>query len=245
MGEILRGQGWDGVLCELACDPVHADRARRRRAAAARARQGRLVCAGGGVAACRPRHAISQPGRRTGADRAERDRSDIRRAAVADPRAAQLRRLPDRGVRRAARRGRARHRAQRGNGAAAGAAAPALGQRLAIDQFRKRALEEWDARLGRLALAMDIVATAMQQRHFAASALAVANELASRLACDRVSVGLEKSGSIEVKAISHTATFDPKMDLGRRIGNERGTRSRRPAGLSAPRRRRARGACAC
>src|SRR5262249_41523075 len=40
--------------------------------------------------------------------------------------------------------------------------------------------------LGRLALAMDIVATAMQQRHFAASALAVANELASRLACDRV-----------------------------------------------------------
>jgi multidrug resistance efflux pump len=88
-----------------------------------------------------------------------------------------------------------------------------------VDQFRKRALEERDARLGRLALAMDIVATAMQQRHFAASALAVANELAGRLPCDRVSVGLEKSGSIEVEAISHTATFDPKMDLGRRIGD--------------------------
>ena len=87
-----------------------------------------------------------------------------------------------------------------------------------VDQFRKRALEERDARLARLALAMDIVATAMQQRHFAPSALAVANELAGRLACDRVSIGLEKSGSIEVQAISHTATFDPKMDLGRRIG---------------------------
>ena len=48
--------------------------------------------------------------------------------------------------------------------------------------------------------------------------LAVANELAGRLTCDRVSIGLEKSGSIEVQAISHTATFDPKMDLARLIG---------------------------
>src|SRR4029079_2619268 len=88
-----------------------------------------------------------------------------------------------------------------------------------IDQFRKRALEERDARLARMGLAMDIIATAMQQPQLATSALAVANELAGRLACDRVSVGLEKSGSIDVEAISHTATFDPKMDLGRRIGD--------------------------
>ncbi|PDT74299.1 efflux RND transporter periplasmic adaptor subunit [Bradyrhizobium sp. C9] len=88
-----------------------------------------------------------------------------------------------------------------------------------IDQFRKGALEEREARLTRMGIAMDIVATAMQERYFSASALAVANELAGRLACDRVSIGLEKSGSTEVKVISHTATFDPKMDLGRRIGN--------------------------
>ncbi|MBR0897682.1 efflux RND transporter periplasmic adaptor subunit [Bradyrhizobium tropiciagri] len=88
-----------------------------------------------------------------------------------------------------------------------------------IDQFRKGALEEREARLTRMGIAMDIVATAMQERHLSASALAVANELAGRLACDRVSIGLEKSGSTEVKVISHTATFDPKMDLGRRIGN--------------------------
>ncbi len=88
-----------------------------------------------------------------------------------------------------------------------------------VDQFRKRELEEREAQLGRMALAMDIVATAMQQRRFTASALAVANELAGRLACDRVSVGFEKSGSTEVQAISNTATFDPKMDLARRIGD--------------------------
>ncbi len=88
-----------------------------------------------------------------------------------------------------------------------------------VDQFRKRELEEREAQLGRMSMAMDIVATTMQQRRFTASALAVANELAGRLACDRVSIGLEKFGSIEVQAISNTATFDPKMDLARRIGD--------------------------
>ncbi|HMD65472.1 MAG TPA: HlyD family efflux transporter periplasmic adaptor subunit [Stellaceae bacterium] len=87
-----------------------------------------------------------------------------------------------------------------------------------VDQFRKRALEERDTRLSRMALAMDLVATAIQERRAGSAALALANELAGRLACDRVSVGFEKAGSIEVEAISHTATFDPKMNLARLIG---------------------------
>ena len=87
-----------------------------------------------------------------------------------------------------------------------------------VDQFRKRALEERDLRLSRMALAMDLVATAVQEPRAVSSALALANELAGRLACDRVSIGFEKAGSIEVEAISHTATFDPKMNLARLIG---------------------------
>ena len=87
-----------------------------------------------------------------------------------------------------------------------------------IDQFRKRALEEREARLSRMGLAMDIVATALQEPSFAPSALAVTNELAARLECDRVSIGLERNGEVEVGAISHTATFDAKMDLARLIG---------------------------
>jgi RND family efflux transporter MFP subunit len=86
-----------------------------------------------------------------------------------------------------------------------------------IDEFHKRALAERDARLSRLSLATDLVATAIQERNFGPSALAVANELASRLACDRVSIGLEKSGGVEIRAISHTATFDARMDLARLI----------------------------
>src|SRR5262249_17463994 len=87
-----------------------------------------------------------------------------------------------------------------------------------FDQLRKRALDEREAQLGRMELAMDIVATALQEEHLKASAIAVANELATRLECDRVSVGLEAKGNVEVRAISHTASFDSKTNLARKIG---------------------------
>ena len=87
-----------------------------------------------------------------------------------------------------------------------------------VDQFRQQDLKERDTRLARLALATDLVASALQERRFAPSALAVANELAARLKCDRVSLGFEESGSVEVQAISHTASFDRKTNLVRLIG---------------------------
>jgi hypothetical protein len=88
-----------------------------------------------------------------------------------------------------------------------------------VDDVRQRAIAERDRRLARVGMAMDLVATAEQERQFAPTALAVVNELAARLHCDRVSLGMEKSGAIEVKAISHTATFDAKMGLVRRIAD--------------------------
>ncbi len=88
-----------------------------------------------------------------------------------------------------------------------------------IDHFRQRELEARDRHLARLSLAMDIVATAETERRFTSSAMAVANELAARLHCDRVSVGMERSGNVDVKAISNTATFDTKMSLVRRIAD--------------------------
>jgi len=87
-----------------------------------------------------------------------------------------------------------------------------------VDQFRQQDARERDAQLSRLALATDLVATAVQERCFAPSALAVANELAARMNCDRVSIGVESSGSVEVRAISHNASFDPKTNLVRLIG---------------------------
>jgi multidrug resistance efflux pump len=88
-----------------------------------------------------------------------------------------------------------------------------------VDQFRQQDLRERDARLARLALASDLVATAVQERRFTAAALAVANELAARMSCERVAIGLEAPAGIEVQAISHTASFDPKTNLVRLIGD--------------------------
>jgi RND family efflux transporter MFP subunit len=87
-----------------------------------------------------------------------------------------------------------------------------------VDRFRQQALVDRDARVTRLGLVMDLVATAVQERRLSPAALAVANEMTARLACDRVSIGFERAGSTSVHTISHTATFDSRMSLVRLIG---------------------------
>ena len=86
-----------------------------------------------------------------------------------------------------------------------------------LDHFRRELLAASEARTRALALAADSVATALTERRTAAAALALANELAGRMGCERVSVGLEKSGSVEVVAVSHNASFDRKANLVRLI----------------------------
>lgn len=68
-------------------------------------------------------------------------------------------------------------------------------------------------RAGRLALAQQAVATALQEGPLRASALAVCNELAARLDCERVAIGLLRGEECAVEAISHTATLDPRSDF--------------------------------
>ena len=88
-----------------------------------------------------------------------------------------------------------------------------------VDQFRQQALEVLEKHLARMSLATDVTATATQERRFGHAALAVVNEIAAKLQCERVSLGFDVSGTIEVQAISHTATFDRKANLVRRIGD--------------------------
>lgn len=87
-----------------------------------------------------------------------------------------------------------------------------------VDWFRQQWVVEQQQHAGRLALASDIVATALQERRLGASALAVANDLVMRLGCERVNVGFEKAGTVVVMAISHTAMFDARSDFVRLIG---------------------------
>ncbi len=81
------------------------------------------------------------------------------------------------------------------------------------ERLQAQALEARDARLGQLKAGMAMVATSLQARHFGAATLAVANEMAALLRCDRVSVGFEQGGVIEVVALSNTAVFDKRMQL--------------------------------
>lgn len=86
-----------------------------------------------------------------------------------------------------------------------------------VDHLRQQNFEETQERLSRMGLAMDLAATTLKERGVEVSALSIANELAVRLQCDRVSVGLERGGDIELSAISHTAVFNPKMSVAKAL----------------------------
>lgn len=86
-----------------------------------------------------------------------------------------------------------------------------------VDRFRQQSLTVRESQFGRTAQAMDVLAVAVHERTLTAAALAVCNELAARLDCQRVSIGFLKRGAIEVSVISNTATFDARMNLVRFI----------------------------
>jgi hypothetical protein len=84
----------------------------------------------------------------------------------------------------------------------------------------ERARED-SARMRRLSIAganLDLIAVIGEHGEFTPAARAFVTEMASRLACDRVSVGLRKQNHIEVVAISHSANFKEKANLVRAIG---------------------------
>jgi multidrug efflux pump subunit AcrA (membrane-fusion protein) len=62
----------------------------------------------------------------------------------------------------------------------------------------------------RAAVALDMMAVAGEHRRSREAAQAIANELAGRLRCDRVSIGLIRRGQMRLTAISHTAWYHRK-----------------------------------
>jgi hypothetical protein len=87
-----------------------------------------------------------------------------------------------------------------------------------IDHFRAQLLREREAERDRVAALNELMASALQHRRRQPSALAVANELAARLRCERVSIGFEEKGQVVPLVLSHTANFDARSDLVRSIG---------------------------
>ncbi len=71
----------------------------------------------------------------------------------------------------------------------------------------------------RTTLALDLLAAALEEQHFAASCRVAVTELATRFACERVSIGFSRRHRSEVVAISHTAQFGRSMNLVRMLAD--------------------------
>jgi multidrug efflux pump subunit AcrA (membrane-fusion protein) len=69
----------------------------------------------------------------------------------------------------------------------------------------------------RLQAALDLVASAQGHARFAEAATAFVTELATKLACDRVSLAFVRGGRARVQAVSHTAVLGHRTNLVRAI----------------------------
>ena len=83
--------------------------------------------------------------------------------------------------------------------------------------FRRRDAEQYQAKLQRTAAVLELTATTVQAGDFHHVAMALVNELATRLQCDRVSIGHVKKNFVHLLVISHTARFDKKTNLARSL----------------------------
>jgi hypothetical protein len=69
----------------------------------------------------------------------------------------------------------------------------------------------------KLQTVLEVVASAAAHDRFVGAATALATDLATRLACDRVSVGFQHGGHIRIDAVSHSAQFKERTNLMRAV----------------------------
>jgi multidrug resistance efflux pump len=83
---------------------------------------------------------------------------------------------------------------------------------------RRQQNEEDQGVKERLMTVLDLIAITLDQKTFQGATAALTTELANRLQCDRVSLGIGVGQQIKVVAISHSAQFEQKMNLLNAIG---------------------------
>jgi RND family efflux transporter MFP subunit len=86
-----------------------------------------------------------------------------------------------------------------------------------LELFLRRHADPMEASRLRLKLALELVSTLLEQEGLKEGTAGFATELASRLGCDRVAVGLLKRRRVRVKAVSHSAQFDRRSNLLRAV----------------------------
>ncbi len=74
-------------------------------------------------------------------------------------------------------------------------------------------LQQRQAAMARLKMAMETLAAVNDQNRFTGAAMAFCNEIAARWQCERVSLGFLKGRYVQLRAMSHTEKFSRKMKL--------------------------------
>lgn len=77
---------------------------------------------------------------------------------------------------------------------------------------------ESEATQERLITALDMVASVVEETRFDPACRSLVTELAIKLQCDRVSLGIVRRGHTEVVALSHSAQFGKRMNLIHAVG---------------------------
>jgi RND family efflux transporter MFP subunit len=86
-----------------------------------------------------------------------------------------------------------------------------------LEVLLRRHADPAEAAQLRLRLALELVGTLLGQRSLRDSAAAFATEVATRLGCDRVALGILKGRRVKLCAVSHSAQFDERANLLRAI----------------------------
>jgi hypothetical protein len=79
--------------------------------------------------------------------------------------------------------------------------------------FGRQKIAQDAAKLARTNFALQVLAEAREHNAFVACMLSVANDLASRLKCCRVAIGIWDGKNVRLRAISHTAVFNERTHI--------------------------------
>ncbi len=93
-----------------------------------------------------------------------------------------------------------------------------LGMAWAQAWFRQQQQGEAIGTEERLMTVLDLVAAVLEEERFEPACRSLVTELATRLQCDRASLGVVRGGHAEIVALSHSAQIGKRMNLIRAVG---------------------------
>jgi RND family efflux transporter MFP subunit len=86
-----------------------------------------------------------------------------------------------------------------------------------LELLLRRYADPHESERVRLKVALDLVATLLENSRLSDSATAFTTELAAKLGCDRVSLGIVKGGRVRIAAVSHSPQFERRANLLRAV----------------------------